>query len=809
MELLARIRGLLAPPARDYADEDEARVASTVHKIGLALVPNALLIAAALWISLANPWPLLRLDAVLIALVLVALLLVRFGRARAAARVIVGGNWLCFAMGYWVSRGAPVTVGSGLVLSIAAGAVLLRPGSAYLIAALSALVAPSYAITTYLTGWPTHWGQPLPLGIWLTQGLIYFAAAALVSIAVRHGAESHALARQNEARFRAISDNAPDMITELDDQGRLLYANPSALARAGRVMVDETGGKRLDYWMHPADYPKVMERCGRLLANGGVERIAYRTLDDTGAAGWLESTGAAYKDRKGRTRVVTLTRDVTRQREVEALLRDSVERYRLLVENFPDMIFEFNSAGRITYANPSALATLGRELADFATLPRGAVAHPDDVAASIAKVDAIAAGGGTGRLVHRLLTRDGTPVWVASCGTRYVKASGEVHVIAQSHDLTAELALQEQLREAQKMDAIGRLAGGVAHDFNNLLTVIGGYASVLEGTLQGAAATAAHEISDATARAAALTNQLLLLSRRQLSQPSVVDLNAAIRGIEPILRRTLPERLELELSLDPDLPAIEIDPPYVDQVMLNLTLNARDAIPGSGTLRIETRPGQGGRFAHLVVSDTGQGMDEATRARAFEPFFTTKPLGSGTGLGLATTYGIVRQCGGSIALESEPGSGTRVEISLPASASRPSVAPRAVAPTLPVARRDTSVLLVEDDASVRRLLAIMLESKGFRVTAAGDATEALSVVASSQRKFDLLISDYVMPGPSGVELARQLRERWPDLAVLLMTGYAEISGTEVGSLPRGAEILGKPFTREQLQQTVARLVETA
>jgi len=398
----------LAPPARDYADEDEARVASTVHKIGLVLIPNALLIGVALWLSLANPWPLVRLDTVLIALVLVALLLVRFGRARAGARVIVGGNWLCFAIGFWVSRGAPVTVGSGLVLSIAAGAVLLRPGAAYLIAALSALVAPTYAITTYLTGWPTHWGQPLPLGVWVTQGLIYFAAAALVSIAVRHAAESRALARQNEARFRAISDNAPDMITELDDQGRLLYANPSARARAGRVTIDETGGERVDYWMHPEDLPKVMENLRRITAEGGVERITYRTLDDKGAAGWLESTGAAFKDRKGRTRVVTLSRDMTRQREIDALLRESVERYRGLVENAPDMIFEFDSAGRITYANPCALETLGYELDEFLAMPRGARLHPDDAAAVLQEVDAIAAGGGSGRLVHRVLTKDGT-----------------------------------------------------------------------------------------------------------------------------------------------------------------------------------------------------------------------------------------------------------------------------------------------------------------------------------------------------------------------------------------------------------------
>jgi CheY-like chemotaxis protein len=241
-------------------------------------------------------------------------------------------------------------------------------------------------------------------------------------------------------------------------------------------------------------------------------------------------------------------------------------------------------------------------------------------------------------------------------------------------------------------------------------------------------------------------------------------------------------------------------------VLLNLALNARDAMPGSGRLRIETRRGTQSRFVHLNVSDTGQGMDDETRARAFEPFFTTKPAGAGTGLGLSTSYGIVRQTGGSISLESALGRGTRVEISLPACATRPAPAKRHERAASAPAGREASILLVEDDASVRRLLAILLESAGYRVTAAADGAEALAIVAESQRRFDLLLSDYVMPGQSGLELANALRASWPELHVVLMTGHAEIPGSAVAELPRGAELLGKPFTREQLQRVITGML---
>ena len=524
--------------------------------------------------------------------------------------------------------------------------------------------------------------------------------------------------------------------------------------------------------------------------------------------GWLESIGTRYTDAEGQTRVVSVTRDVTRQHEVEAALRDSEERYRLLADHAPDMIFEHDAAGCLVYANPRALEALGYEPADSDSMTFRTLVHPDDREAFVRALRELTLHGSPTRLVHRVRRKDGSYFWVASSGARYQSARGEVHVISQVRDLTEELSLQEQLRQSQKMDAIGRLAGGVAHDFNNLLTVIGGYAGVIAASpTREAATSAAHEISEATERAAALTRQLLLLSRRQLAQSGVVDLNAAILGLEPILRRTLPERILLEIALEPELPAIEIDPSQLDQVLLNLALNARDALPERGTLRIETRKGQSGRFVHLCVSDTGLGMDEETRARAFDPFFTTKPVGEGTGLGLSTTYGIVRQAGGSIAIESAPGCGTKVEISLPASAVRPTLAARAARATSGTAGRDAAILLVEDDASVRRLLAILLESAGYRVTSAADGAEALEIVSASPRRFDLLLSDYVMPGLSGLELSNALRERWPDLHVVLMTGHAEVPGAGATELPRGAELLGKPFTREQLQRVITGMLE--
>jgi PAS domain S-box-containing protein len=808
VQTLAWVRRLIAPP--EFPDEEQTRIAATVHRIGLAFLPLALLGALVIAIALPRPIPRLVVTFGFIGLLALSLGLTRRGLVTAGARVFVASTWLSLAAGLVVSHDVSTPALSGFVLSIAAAALLLGPRPAYVVALLSALAAPVvmyFGLHMSVPPGPPAPSHTVSASISIVQASIFFAAAALVSIAVRHAEQSRALARLAEARFRAIADHAPDMITEADADGHFTYANPMALAASQSGSLETLARERVGVWMHPDDAPTVVEKFRELARVGGSTRAAFRAIDAKDRLGWFEATGARYVDAEGRTRVVSVTRDITRQRQAEEALRESEARYRLLSEHAPDMIMEFDSEGKLVYANSRVIESLGFDFEEYGAMTGEDRLHPDDLERCRRSFFETVAHGGPSRLVHRMRRKDGSYVWVASSGARHVSAHGEVHVIVQARDLTEELSLQEQLRQSQKMDAIGRLAGGVAHDFNNLLTVIGGYAGVLEGSLgPGAAAAAAHEIVDATERAAALTRQLLLLTRRQLAQPGVVDLNAAIRGLEPILRSILPERITLELAFDSEVQAVEIDPSQLDQVLLNLALNARDAIPGSGLLRIETARGLPDRFVHLNVSDTGHGMDEETRARAFEPFFTTKPAGAGTGLGLSTSYGIVRQTGGSITLHSEPGSGTRVEINLPACGAQPTHAKRHERTPATANGRDASILLVEDDASVRRLLAILLESAGYRVTAAADAAEALAIVAESQRRFDLLLSDYVMPGQSGLELANTLRASWPELRVVLMTGHAEIPGSAAADLPNGAELLGKPFTREQLQRVITGML---
>jgi signal transduction histidine kinase len=383
-------------------------------------------------------------------------------------------------------------------------------------------------------------------------------------------------------------------------------------------------------------------------------------------------------------------------------------------------------------------------------------------------------------------------------------------------------ALEDQLLQSQKMEAVGRLAGGVAHDFNNLLTVILGYNEMLRDHVRkdAAALEYADEVLHAAERASSLTNQLLAFSRRQVAVPRVVDLNEIVQGIDKLLRRIIGEDVQLETDLSPDMPAVKVDPSQMDQVIMNLAVNSRDAMPDGGKLAIETEAVdltrefaashigvEAGPYVILRVSDTGIGMDAAIKARLFEPFFTTKDKGKGTGLGLSIVYGIIKQNGGEILVQSEPGEGTAFEIYLPAILAPTEAASRPGAEVAAQPATET-ILLVEDDPQVRNLTRTMLTHMGYHVLGAESAEEALGIAARHEGPLDLLLTDVVMPRMKGTDLAGQIQAERPGVRVLYMSGYTDIGAVEQVMLTAGTLFIQKPFTSATLGRQVREALRT-
>jgi PAS domain S-box-containing protein len=387
-----------------------------------------------------------------------------------------------------------------------------------------------------------------------------------------------------------------------------------------------------------------------------------------------------------------------------------------------------------------------------------------------------------------------------------------VNYVAVKRDVTREFQLEEQLRQSQKMEAIGRLAGGVAHDFNNLLTIINGYSQLVLEDLepQNPSRVQVEEISKAGERAAALTRQLLAFSRRQVLQPQVLNLNAAVSNMGKMLKRLIGEDIELDVHLEDPLHQVKADPGQIEQVLMNLVVNARDAMPAGGKLTIETSNVEldsaysqthatvvPGSYVMIAVTDSGTGMDDATRAHVFEPFFTTKPKGKGTGLGLATVYGIIKQSGGYIWLYSERGHGTTFKIYFPVSEGNVQPTTSRTPKRVDIEGNET-ILLVEDQEEVRTLAQLMLETKGYTVLSAAGPLKALHIVSQRKDCIHLLLTDVVMPAMNGTELAQKLIALCPEMKVVYMSGYTDDSVVRHGMLGIGMYYIQKPFTPEGL-----------
>jgi two-component system cell cycle sensor histidine kinase/response regulator CckA len=505
-----------------------------------------------------------------------------------------------------------------------------------------------------------------------------------------------------------------------------------------------------------------------------------------------------------------------------ALLRESEERFRTMFESGPTATMLLAIDGSVLAVNRSLESMLGYTADELRSLSIYDHVHPDDREAGADLYLELVRGE---REAYRrdavFVTKDGRTVLTQLAAALVRDADGKpTYVIGMAEDVTEQKQLEEQLRQSQKLEAVGRLAGGVAHDFNNMLTAIGGYTSfALERAPAGSPLRSdLDEVRKATERAALLTRQLLAFSRKQVLQPEVLDLNTIVAELESMLRPLLGEEVRLTTRLDPALGAIEADPGQLQQVVMNLVVNARDAMPAGGPISIETanadieEAGDGtiepGSYVTLTVRDEGEGIDEATIGQIFEPFFTTKDAGKGTGLGLATVYGIVKQSGGYLSVETELGAGSAFTIYLhrvaamagPTPAPEPAPEPEPVAGTAAAA----TVLVVEDEEVVRSLVHQVLEGDGYRVLVANDGEEAVVIAAADD--VQLLVTDLSMPKLGGRELAEALRAANPGLKVLYMSGYAESGILSDGVLPPGTAFIGKPFTLGELTDSVRDLL---
>ncbi|MGH7510150.1 MAG: PAS domain S-box protein [Gemmatimonadales bacterium] len=563
--------------------------------------------------------------------------------------------------------------------------------------------------------------------------------------------------------------------------------------------------------IHPADRERVVASIDSAVAQGEPawsEEYRFRRAD--GSYAMVHNRAHIVRDESGTpVRMVGAMSEASRERADQRLPQ--------VIEALPMAVWVLDRQGRIVQSNSSSgqlWGTAPHPVEDFrqykARWPdTGEPVRPEEWGPARALRGEISVNE-----EMAIETFDGTQKTILNSATPIWDPSGEiVGAVNVSEDVTRKQAEEserrekdEQARAAEKMEAVGRLAGGIAHDFNNLLTGILSYSDLILQELRPADPLRSdiEQIRDAGQRAANLTRQLLAFSQRQLLQPRVVSLTTTVRELEPMLGRLLGPTVTLETELDPALGHVSIDPERIEQVLVNLVLNAREAMPQGGRLRITTANQPGGSVS-LTVSDTGVGMDAATKAQVFEPFFTTKHAATGTGLGLSTAYGILQQSGGSITVESEPGQGTTFTINLP----------RYTGPERPVAQTEwrgeqggkETLLLVEDEAPVRDSVRRLLEFHGYTVIEASNGADALRIYENNANGIDLVLTDLVMPEMGGNELVERLRASRPDLRVLFMSGYADRNTTGNGSTRTGTGFVEKPFTVDTLMRRLREVLD--
>ena len=617
---------------------------------------------------------------------------------------------------------------------------------------------------------------------------------------------------ETESRFETLLEVLPDPVI-VHQNGRVVFANRAAVEMYGARSQEQLIGLSVIEFVSPDHRGFVLGRMARMLGAGeSVPMVEERHLRLDGSTFDVEVV-AAPVNFGGRPAITVVAREITARKGTEAALRASEARVRAVFDQSSLGMLLVDREGRSVEHNAAYTRLLGYDAEELSRLTVSDYTHPADVIPSRNRLADLFAERNDGYVTEkRYIAKDGREIWARVHVSPVRDGSGPPRfAVGTVEDITERKILEGQLRESSKMEALGQLAGGIAHDFNNVLTVVNGMAELLADSLEGDERAAdAIAIREAGLRAADLTSQLNAFARRTKGSTQPVDLNRRIAEMVPMLRRLLGEDMDFTTRLDASVGNVEADPSQLDQVVMNLVVNGRDAMPGGGALVLSThavasdgstRGGVGESWARLEITDTGHGMEPEILEHIFEPFFTTKGKGKGTGLGLATVYRIVHEMGGHVWAESEVGVGSRFIVELPLCGERPPVPDAKTSQPAPAGRASGTILLVEDDLTVRELCKRALKAEGYSVHVAGPR-EALELAETIGRDLDLLLTDVVMPEFDGPTIAAALRSRRQELRVLFMSGYPRDREEELtGAAAQGA-LLSKPFKPRELCEAV-------